>query len=241
VEELLGPRKYYYEVAAAKDRVGVSTGLAWTPWGGEIMFIEATSMPGSGKLMLTGSLGEVLKESAQAALSYIRSNAAFFDIEDEFFKAHDIHVHVPAGAIPKDGPSAGLPIAMALISLVTHRACRRDVALSGELTLSGRILPVSGIREKLLAGRASGVKTMAFPAKNETEIKSIQESVKKDLHILLVQEIKDILDDVLRPSEINEASRKRRQPEPKERSAGEAGPSSQAGKVSGMTVIKDKR
>ena len=239
VEDLLGSRKYYYEVAAAKDRVGVSTGLAWTPWGGEIMFIEATSMPGTGNLMLTGSLGEVLKESAQAALSYIRSNAAFFDIRDDFFKTHDLHIHVPAGAIPKDGPSAGLPIAMALISLVTGRACKRDVALSGELTLTGRILPVSGIREKLLAGRASGVKTIVFPAKNETEIKSIQQNVKKDLHILPVQEIKDILDDVLRPAQPKATSRIPKEAEPGDRDFTESCRAGQTGRASGMAVIKD--
>ncbi len=193
VEELLGPRKYYFEVAAAKDRIGVATGLAWTPFGGEIIFIEATAMPGSSKLILTGSLGQVLKESAQAALSFLRSNAAQFEIAEDFYAAHDIHIHVPGGSIPKDGPSTGLTIAVALLSLLTQRACKREVALSGEITLSGRILPVSGIREKLLAARASGVKTVIFPAKNEMDIKQLSDSVTKDLKIILVHEFEDIV------------------------------------------------
>lgn len=193
VEELLGPPKYYFEVASAKDRIGVSTGLAWTPYGGEIIFVEATAMPGSSKLILTGSLGQVLKESAQAALSYLRSNAAQFEIAEDFYAGHDIHIHVPGGSIPKDGPSTGLTIAVALLSLLTRRACKRDVALSGEITLSGRILPVSGIREKLLAARVSGVKTVIFPAKNEMDIKQLPDSVTKDLKIILVHEFTDIV------------------------------------------------
>ena len=193
VKELLGPQKYYFEVAAAKDRVGVSTGLAWTPYGGEIIFVEATAMPGSSQLILTGSLGQVLKESAQAALSYLRSNASQFEIAEDFYTGHDIHIHVPGGSIPKDGPSTGLTIAVALLSLLTQRACKREVALSGEITLSGRILPVSGIREKLLAARASGVKTVIFPAKNEMDIKQLPESVLKDLKIILVHEFEEIV------------------------------------------------
>ncbi len=199
VEELLGQEHYYSEVLAAKDRIGVATGLAWTPYGGEIMFVEATMMPGTGKLLLTGSLGDILKESAQAALSYIRSNTGLFKVADDFFSAGDIHIHVPSGAIPKDGPSAGLTIAVALLSLLTSRACKRDVAFSGELTLSGRVLPVSGIREKLLAARNSGVSTVVFPAKNESDLKQIPEYVLRDLTVFCVQDVRDIVETVLLP------------------------------------------
>lgn len=197
VEDFLGPRKYSFEVAGVKDRIGVATGLSWTPYGGEIIFVEATKMPGKNNLILTGSLGDVLKESAQAALSYIRSNANLFQIEDNFFLHHDIHIHVPGGAIPKDGPSAGLTIAVALISLATNRPCKRQVALTGELTLSGRILPVTGIKEKLLAARNSGVKTVVFPAKNDTDIKNLPNYITNNLDIILVQELTEFLDQVL--------------------------------------------
>jgi len=194
VEQMLGPRKFYFEVAGAKDRVGVATGLAWTETGGEIIFVEATRMKGKGLLLMTGSLGEVMKESAQAALSYIRSNTNLFHIPEDFFDKHDIHIHVPAGAIPKDGPSAGLTIAVALISLLTNRPTRRDVALTGELTLSGRILPVGGVKEKALAAHRAGVKCVVFPAKNEADLREIPEDIKKDLEIIAVNELQQIMD-----------------------------------------------
>ena len=152
VESLLGPRKFYFEVSEAKERIGVATGLAWTEAGGQIIFIEAAKMKGKGNLILTGSLGDVMKESAQAAMSYIRSNAGSLNISDKMFEDYDIHIHVPAGAIPKDGPSAGLTIAVALISLITDRPCKRNVALTGELTLTGRILPVGGGKGKSSGG-----------------------------------------------------------------------------------------
>ncbi|MBW2019873.1 MAG: endopeptidase La, partial [Deltaproteobacteria bacterium] len=198
VETLLGPRKFYFEVAEAKERIGVATGLAWTETGGEIIFIEATKMKGRNRLILTGSLGDVMKESAQAAMSYIRSNTNLYNIPENFFDEHDIHIHVPAGAIPKDGPSAGLTIAIALISLLTNRPCRRDTALTGELTLTGRILPVGGIKEKVLAAHRAGVKTGVFPAKNEADLKDIPDDIKKDLKIITIDELKKIVDLVLR-------------------------------------------
>jgi ATP-dependent Lon protease len=197
VEQLLGPRKFYYEAAAAKDRIGVSTGLAWTETGGEIMFIEATRMKGKNRLILTGSLGEVMKESAQAALSYIRSHAQEFSIDEDFFDEHDVHIHVPAGAIPKDGPSAGLAIAIALISLLVGRPCRRDAALTGELTLNGRILPVSGIREKLLAAHRAGVKLVVFPEKNSPDLREIPDDIKRDMEITVISELREIIDRVI--------------------------------------------
>jgi ATP-dependent Lon protease len=198
IEQMLGPRKFYFEVAEAEDTVGVATGLAWTETGGEIIFIEATRMKGKGGLLLTGSLGDVMKESAQAALSYIRSHTALLNIPEDFFKEEDIHIHVPAGAIPKDGPSAGLTIAVALISLLTNRPSRRDVALTGELTLSGRILPVGGVKDKAMAAHRAGVKCVVFPDKNEADLREIPEEIKRNLEIITVSELVDIVDIVLR-------------------------------------------
>lgn len=197
VEEYLGPRKYYFELAEEQERVGVATGLALTAAGGQIIFIEATIMTGHEKLITTGSLGDVMKESAQAALSYIRSNAPLFDISQKFFDGHDVHIHIPAGSVPKDGPSAGLPIVVALISLLTGRPVRREVALTGELTLSGRILPVGGLHDKLLAARRAGIKTVGIPRANESELKDIPENVMEDLTVIPVDDVKKIVDIVL--------------------------------------------
>jgi ATP-dependent Lon protease len=198
VETLLGPRKFYFEVAEEKERIGVTTALAWTEAGGEIIFIEATKMRGKNRLILTGSLGDVMKESAQAALSYIRSNTSLFNIPEDFFDKHDIHIHVPAGAIPKDGPSAGLPISIALVSLLTNRPSRRDMALTGEVTLSGRVLPVGGVKEKVLAAHRAGVKTVVFPAKNEADIREIPDDIKKDLEIITIGELSEVFDMILK-------------------------------------------
>jgi ATP-dependent Lon protease len=197
VEQLLGPRKFYFEVTQARKRAGVATGLAWTESGGQIMFIEAAKMKGKGNLILTGSLGDVMKESAQAAMSYIRSNADTLKISDNLFAVQDIHIHVPAGAIPKDGPSAGLTIAVALISLLTERPCKRDVALTGELTLSGRILPVGGVKDKILAAHRAGVTSVVLPAKNETDILDIPQTIQKDIRIHKIDELEEIIDLVL--------------------------------------------
>jgi len=197
VESFLGPRKFYFEISEAKERVGVATGLAWTEAGGQIIFIEAAKMKGKGNLILTGSLGDVMKESAHAAMSYIRSHSASLDIPDDMFETHDIHIHVPAGAIPKDGPSAGLTIAVALISLMTERSCKRNVALTGELTLSGRILPVGGVKEKALAAHRAGVTSVVFPDKNEADIRDIPDDIQKDLKIVKINELEEIIDVVL--------------------------------------------
>ncbi|HDH05698.1 MAG TPA: endopeptidase La [Nitrospirae bacterium] len=194
IEKYLGPRKYYFEVADEKNRVGVATGLVWTETGGAIIFVEAAKMKGSGELILTGSLGDVMRESAQTALSYIRSNAASLDIAEDFFKTQDIHVHVPAGAIPKDGPSAGTTIAIALISLLTNRPAKREVAVSGEMTLSGRILPVGGIKEKLLAARQAGVKVIVLPMKNKVDIESLPRDVKTGMEVIHVDNADEIID-----------------------------------------------
>lgn len=197
VENYLGAAQFFFEVAQAKDRVGVATALAWTDSGGEIVFIEATKMRGSNRLILTGSLGTVMKESAQAALSYIRSNSQRYGIADDFFEQHDLHIHVPAGAVPKDGTSAGLPIAVALISLITNRCCRRESAMTGELTLTGRILPVGGIKEKLLAAHRAGVRTVVLPAKNSVNLRNIPPEVRQALDILTVDELETAIDFVL--------------------------------------------
>jgi ATP-dependent Lon protease len=162
------------------------------------MFVEATRMKGTTGLILTGSLGEVMQESAQAALSYIRSNAGRFRIPEDFFAGHDIHIHVPAGAIPKDGPSAGLTIALALISLLTERPARREVAITGELTLSGRILPVGGVREKILAARRAGVKTVVFPERNRVDLEDLALEIRGDLEFVLAGSVEDVVDRVLR-------------------------------------------
>ena len=194
VEEYLGPRKYHFELADNRQRPGVATGLALTAAGGQLIFIEATIMSGHENLIMTGSLGEVMKESAQAALSYIRSNALLFHIPVDFFANHDIHIHIPAGAVPKDGPSAGLPIVLALISLLTSRPLRKEVALTGELTLSGRLLPVGGIHDKLLAARRAGITTVVIPDANEADLKVIPPEVMKDLCIVPAGEVAQIVE-----------------------------------------------
>jgi ATP-dependent Lon protease len=198
VAELLGPREYHFETAGKEDKVGVATGLAWTPTGGQIIFIEALRMTGTGQLILTGSLGDVMRESARAALSHIRSQASVFGISEDLFNGQDLHIHVPAGAIPKDGPSAGLSIAMALVSLLTDRPCRRDTALTGELTLSGRILPVGGIPEKILAARSAGVSTVILPSENMGDLHDLPEAVRNDITLVPADTLPAVLDRVLR-------------------------------------------
>ncbi len=199
VTQLLGPYQYQHEIAGRQDRVGVATGLVWTEFGGEIIFVEAVRMRGQQQLLLTGSLGEVLRESAQTALSFVRSQAAALQLDPDFFTGHDIHIHLPAGAVPKDGPSAGVTIAVSLISLLSGRPVRREVALSGELTLGGQLLPVSGIREKLLAAQRAGVKTVILPRRNEAELAAIEPESKEGLEIILADNIMEILDLVLLP------------------------------------------
>jgi ATP-dependent Lon protease len=197
VEKFLGPRKFTHEVAEAGNQVGVTTGLVWTEFGGEIIFVEATRMKGHKELLLTGSLGTVLQESAQTALSYLRSHAEKFGLDPDFFTDSDIHIHLPSGAIPKEGPSAGVTIALALLSLLTGRPARRDVALTGELTLSGRILPVSGIREKVLAAQRAGVTAVVFPKANQVDINDLEDEVKEGLEIILAEDLDPLVDLVL--------------------------------------------
>ena len=194
VEELLGPRKFFREVAQERDRVGVATGLAWTENGGDILFIEASKMKGDKGLILTGSLGEVMKESAQAALSFIRTNAHSLRVPENFYQECDLHIHVPAGATPKDGPSAGITIAIAILSLLKEKAVPHEVAMTGELTLSGRVLPVGGIKEKILAARRAGVKTVILPKKNEENLSDIPDYIKGEINLVLVEHFQEVID-----------------------------------------------
>jgi ATP-dependent Lon protease len=190
----VGPPRYLPEEEREKDEVGVATGLAWTESGGEILFIEATTMKGKGSLTLTGHLGEVMKESAQAALSYVRSKAPALGIKEDVFAKTDIHIHVPAGAIPKDGPSAGVTIGTAITSALTGRPVSKDVAMTGEITLRGRVLPIGGLKEKTLAARRAGVKTVIVPKRNAKDIDDIPKLVRKSLEIKFVEHMDEVLD-----------------------------------------------
>ncbi|MDQ6606012.1 MAG: endopeptidase La [Actinomycetota bacterium] len=199
VHELLGKRRFFSEARRRTSRPGVATGLAWTPVGGEVLFIEATAMPGRGRLTITGQLGDVMKESAQAALSYVRSDAGelFPELAEDWFATHDIHIHVPAGATPKDGPSAGVAMVTALASLLSGRPVRGDVAMTGEITLTGQVLPIGGLKEKALAAQRNGIKRVVAPARNEQDIDEIPEHLRKDLEFRFVAEVGEVLEAAL--------------------------------------------
>jgi ATP-dependent Lon protease len=197
LQEFLGPIVHIPEVAERADEVGVATGLAWTSSGGDILFVEATRMKGSGGLSITGQLGDIMKESAQAAMSYVKAHAKELGIAEDAFEKTDIHIHVPAGAIPKDGPSAGVTILVALASLMSQRPVRHDVAMTGEITLRGKVLPVGGIKEKLLAARRAGISTVLMPARNEKDLVDIPEHIRKQLHLGFVREVGDVLEAAL--------------------------------------------
>ena len=192
--ELLGRARFQPDTKRRTSEPGVATGLAWTPVGGDVLFVEATAMPGKGKLTITGQLGDVMKESAQAALSYVRGHA---DLPDDWFATRDLHIHVPAGAIPKDGPSAGITMATALMSLVTGRPVRDDVAMTGELTLTGQVLPIGGLKEKALAAQRAGVRRVLAPSRNEPDVEDIPEQLRKNLDFVWVEEIGDVFDAAL--------------------------------------------
>ncbi|PLX71511.1 MAG: endopeptidase La [Desulfuromonas sp.] len=200
LEKQLGPRRYFSDVAEEEDRVGVVTGLAWTEAGGDIIFVEATHMAGQGGLTLTGSLGEVMQESARTALSFVRAQAQQFGLDAQTFAGQDIHIHVPSGAIPKDGPSAGVTMAAALISLFSGCPVRRDVAMTGELTLTGRILPVGGIKEKVLAARRAGVTSILLPDRNREHLDEIEPDLRQGLQIHFVSDLLEICRLALLPS-----------------------------------------
>ena len=193
----LGKEKYSYDKAGKSDEIGIVRGLAWTSVGGDTLEIEVNVMPGKGEFQLTGQLGDVMKESAQAGISYIRSVSKEFHISKEFFKENDIHIHIPEGAVPKDGPSAGITMATAMLSAITKRKVRADVAMTGEITLRGRVLPIGGLKEKTLAAKNAGIKTVCVPKKNQKDIEEISEEIKQGLKIVYVETMQEVLDTAL--------------------------------------------
>src|ERR1700682_6037326 len=200
VRAALGKRRHYDEIAERIDRPGVATGLVWTPTGGEIIFVEAALTPGKGELKLTGQLGDVMKESAAAALSYLKSRAASLNIDPELFDKNDIHVHVPAGAQPKEGPSAGVTVLTAMASLLTGRLVRDDVAMTGEITLRGRVLPIGGIKEKVLGAHRAGLRRVLLPRRNEADLDDIPADLRKEMQLVLVESIDEVLREALTPT-----------------------------------------
>jgi ATP-dependent Lon protease len=193
LHKYLGPPRFSFGMAEEKDEVGVSTGLVWTEVGGDIIFIEAATMPGKGSLTLTGQLGDVMRESATAGVSYIRTRAKDLGIPDDFLEKNDIHIHVPAGAIPKDGPSAGITMATALASALIGCPVRRDLAMTGEITLRGHVLPIGGLKEKMLAAHRAGIKMVLIPRENQRDIETFPEHVRTDIDIVPVESMDDVL------------------------------------------------
>ncbi len=194
VAEFLGPKKFFSETAERINETGIAIGLAWTPVGGDILFIEASKMKGKGQLNLTGQLGDVMKESAQAALSYIRAKAEELSIEVDFHEKNDIHIHIPAGAVPKDGPSAGVTLFTSLVSLLTGQRVRSDIAMTGEITLRGLVLPVGGIKEKVLAAHRAGIRTVLLPKKNEKDLVEIPEQIRREMTFHFLENMSDVLE-----------------------------------------------
>jgi ATP-dependent Lon protease len=190
----LGPRRYEGEVRKRTSEPGVATGLAFTAVGGDILFFEATAYPGKGRLTITGQLGDVMQESAQAALSWVRAHAEALGLEPDWFREHDIHLHVPAGAVPKDGPSAGITMATAIASLVRNQPVSEDVGMTGEITLTGQVLPIGGIREKTLAAQRAGLKRIIMPRDNEPDLEELPKETKEQLEFILVDTIDQVFD-----------------------------------------------
>ncbi len=213
VEKFLGPPRIFRDQLLIDDRIGVATGLAWTESGGEILFVEATKMKGKGGLLLTGSLGEVMKESAQAALTYARAHAKELDIDDREFTRNDFHIHIPEGAIPKDGPSAGITIATALISVCSDRKIRRDTAMTGEITLRGHVLPIGGVKEKVLAAQRAGVTRVILPQANKKDLADIPKALRRDIEFVFVETIRQVFDEAL----IGGATRRGRRRRPRKK------------------------
>jgi ATP-dependent Lon protease len=197
--ELLGRRRFFAEQRRRTKDPGVATGLAWTPVGGEVLFVEATAMPGSGNLTITGQLGDVMRESAQAALSWVRGHQSRLapNLSDDWFATHDIHVHVPAGAVPKDGPSAGVAMTTALASLVSSKPVKADAAMTGEITLTGQVLPIGGLKEKSLAAQRAGIKRVIVPERNEGDVAEIPEHEREGLEFIFVDSIEKALEAAL--------------------------------------------
>ena len=194
LEGFMGKPRYFYDMADKEDQVGVATGLAWTWAGGDTLAIEVNIAPGTGKLILTGQLGDVMKESAQAALTYIMSRSATLSLDPDKMKERDVHIHVPAGAIPKDGPSAGITLATALASALTGRAVRHDLAMTGEVTLRGRVLAIGGLKEKAVAAHRAGIRTVLIPKDNERDVEDIPETVREKLTFIPVAHMDEVLE-----------------------------------------------
>ncbi|MFL5868662.1 MAG: endopeptidase La, partial [Thermoleophilaceae bacterium] len=203
VAELLGRRRFQPDVQRRTDEPGVATGLAWTPTGGDVLFVEATAYPGEGKLQVTGQLGDVMKESAAAALSYVKRHGTRLDgaLPDDWFQTNDLHVHVPAGAIPKDGPSAGITMATALASLAIGRPVRSDTAMTGEITLTGQVLPIGGLKEKALAAQRAGINRLIIPRRNEQDVEDIPEHLRKHMEFIPVDSVDEVLEAALEPAD----------------------------------------
>jgi ATP-dependent Lon protease len=204
VSKYLGPIKFFSEVAERTAVPGVATGLAWTATGGDILFVEASKMKGKRTLSLTGHLGDVMKESAHAALSYLRSKAKDWGIQEDFFEEYDIHVHVPAGAQPKDGPSAGVTLFVAMLSMLTGRPVNNDVAMTGEITLRGAVLPVGGIKEKVLAAKRAGLKKVILPERNQKDLDDVPANVREGMEFLFIKRVDDVVDLALGPKKAEE-------------------------------------
>jgi len=218
VRELLGVPKFRSDEALSRDEVGAATGLAWTAVGGDVLIVEARAPKGKGRLQLTGQLGDVMKESAQAALTLLRSRARDLRLEANFFETHDVHVHVPEGAIPKDGPSAGVTMLTAMVSAFTGTPVRRDVAMTGEITLRGEVLPIGGVKEKTLAARRAGIRTVLLPAQNERDLAEIPEDLRRDLAFVFVERADQVLENALAPPAARRpAARKARAARPRRR------------------------
>ena len=197
ISRFLGKERYNYLMANEKDEIGIARGLAWTQVGGDTLQIEVNIMPGKGELLLTGQLGDVMKESAQAGISYIRSVSDQYEIDPEFFQKHDMHVHIPEGAVPKDGPSAGITMATAMLSAMIEKPVRADLAMTGEITLRGRVLPIGGLKEKLLAAKYARIKEVLVPEKNRPDIEEMDREIIQGLNIRFVDNMKEVLGEAL--------------------------------------------
>ena len=204
LEKYLGPAKFTKDLLYPKDEVGLVRGLAWTAVGGEVLDVEVAVVDGSGKVELTGNLGDVMKESARAAMTYIRSRSSELGLDSDFYKTKDIHIHFPEGAVPKDGPSAGITICIGLISALTNIPVRRDVAMTGEITLRGRVLAIGGLKEKTMAAMRTGISTVIIPADNEKDLEEIDPDVRKALKFVTTDHVDHILDVALSRNPVND-------------------------------------
>jgi ATP-dependent Lon protease len=219
MERYLGPPQFFNQEAERQNEVGVATAIAWTENGGEIMPVEVLLMDGKGNMQITGQIGNVMQESAQAALSYLKSRSSQFNIDPGVYENLDIHIHIPEGAIPKDGPSAGITICTALVSAYTGREVRKDVGMTGEITLRGHVLPVGGIREKVLSAHRSGLKTVIMPKRNEKDLVDVPKRARNELQLVLVDHIDQVLDVALMPARPNSAHKKQASRKPKIKSS----------------------